>query len=480
MVLIHKGLWGELCMVSRREDPAGPTSDFIDMETLLHVSMPALVNQETLHGKRILFACVPGDGHFNPLTGLAKHLQTLGCDVRWYASAYYTEKLKKLDIPHYPFTKALDVPSEKIDEIFPERNAIKGQIEKLKFDMINYFILRSTEYFADIQSIHQQWPIDAIVADCVFSAIPFIQPLLHIPLISIGVLPLIQTSKELAPPGLGVEPSGSWLGRLKQDFMKTMANKVLFRKPNQLLFSLLDQRNIPHTESNVFDVLVNSSTIFLQTGTPGFEYSRSDLGKNIRFLGPLLPYRASDSNRTIWHDDRLNHYRNVILVTQGTVEKDVDKLLVPTLEAFKQTDTLVVATTGGSQTEILRIRYPHENLIIEDFISFDDIMPYAGAFVTNGGFGGVLQAVQYGLPMVVAGIHEGKNEIAARVGYFNYGINLNTEIPKPEQIHKAVAILEENPTYKTNVQRLADEFRAYPVNDLFAGYVAQALTLVAA
>ncbi|MVM32573.1 glycosyltransferase [Spirosoma sp. HMF4905] len=442
--------------------------------------MPTLVNQETLHGKRILFACVPGDGHFNPLTSLAKHLQTLGCDVRWYTSAHYAEKLKKLAVRHYPFIKALDVPSEKVDEIFPERKAIKGQIKKLNFDMINYFILRSTEYFADIQAIHQQWPIDAIVADCVFSAIPFIRPLLHIPLISVGVLPLIQTSKDLAPPGLGLEPSDSWLGKLKQDFMKTMANRVLFKKPNQLLFSLLDQRNIPHTESNMFDVLVNSSTIFLQTGTPGFEYKRSDLGKNIRFLGPLLPYRSPDSDRTTWHDDRLDHYRKVILVTQGTVEKDVDKLLVPTLEAFKQTDTLVVVTTGGSQTESLRARYPYANLIIEDFIAFDDIMPHTDLFITNGGFGGVLQAVQYGLPMVVAGIHEGKNEIAARVGYFNYGINLNTETPKPEQLRKAITKLEAIPTYKNNVQGLADEFRAYPVNDLFAGYVAQALTSVAA
>lgn len=31
--------------------------------------------QEQLKEKKILFATIPGDGHFNPLTGLAKHLQ---------------------------------------------------------------------------------------------------------------------------------------------------------------------------------------------------------------------------------------------------------------------------------------------------------------------------------------------------------------------------------------------------------------------
>ena len=60
-----------------------------------------------LAGKKILFANFPADGHFNPLTGLAVHLKKLGCDVRWYTSATYTEKLKTLNIKHYPFKKAV-------------------------------------------------------------------------------------------------------------------------------------------------------------------------------------------------------------------------------------------------------------------------------------------------------------------------------------------------------------------------------------
>lgn len=91
----------------------------------------------SLAGKKILFACVPGDGHFNPLTGLALHLQSLGCDVRWYASAYYAKKLAGMELLHYPFTKAMDIPTEKIDEVFPQRKKIRYLIARLNFDMIN-------------------------------------------------------------------------------------------------------------------------------------------------------------------------------------------------------------------------------------------------------------------------------------------------------------------------------------------------------
>ncbi|HMC84111.1 MAG TPA: nucleotide disphospho-sugar-binding domain-containing protein, partial [Chitinophagaceae bacterium] len=228
---------------------------------------------------------------------------------------------------------------------------------------------------------------------------------------------------------------------------------------------------------NAFDAMINGATFFLQSGTPGLEYRRSDLGKNIRFIGPVLPYADKNKNVNKWWDARLDQYKKIILVTQGTVEKDTEKLLVPTLEAFKDTDTLVIATTGGSATEALQKRYPNKNIIIEDFISFADVMPYAHVFVTNGGFGGVLQSVQYQLPMVAAGIHEGKNEICSRVGYFKYGINLKTETPKAIQIKKAVEEILNNNTCKTNITRLAKEFETYPVYDLFTRYVQEAISI---
>jgi len=90
-------------------------------------------------GGRILFANVPADGHFNPLTSLAVHLKEIGYDVRWYSSSLYKDKLCRLHIHHYPFKKALDVTTYNMHEVFPERETHKSQISKLKFDMINFF-----------------------------------------------------------------------------------------------------------------------------------------------------------------------------------------------------------------------------------------------------------------------------------------------------------------------------------------------------
>ncbi|MBL7743285.1 MAG: glycosyltransferase [Chitinophagaceae bacterium] len=427
---------------------------------------------ELLKGKKILFASFPADGHFNPLTGLAVHLKWLGCDVRWYTSKNYAEKLQRLDIPLLPLKKAVDI--SELESAFPERDAIKGQIAKLKFDIINVFVLRGPEYYADLQEIYETFPFDIMMADTAFTGIPFVKDKMNVPVISVGVFPLTETSRDLPPVGLGMTPSYSLLGKLKQGFLRMIADLILFRVPNKVMRKVLEEHGIDHLNASVFDLMVKKASLFLQSGTPGFEYYRSDLGKNIRFIGALLPYQSKKQTLP-WTDERLTRYQKIVVVTQGTVEKDIEKILVPALEAFKDTDVLVIATTGGNGTSALKDRFPQDNLIIEDFIPFGDIMPYADAYITNGGYGGVMLGIENELPLVVAGVHEGKNEINARIGYFELGINLRTEWPKPEQMRKAVEEVITHSKYKENVIRLARELRTYDSNELTAQYVAEVL-----
>jgi UDP:flavonoid glycosyltransferase YjiC (YdhE family) len=398
----------------------------------------------------------------------------MGCDVRWYTSNAYAEKLQKLEIPHYPLQKALDITGDKIDLILADREKCKSQVSKLNFDFINLFILRGAEYFEDIKQLHQSFPFELMIADVAFAAVPMVKEKMNIPVVTIGIVPLMETSVDLPPAGLGKLPSYSFWGKKKQSLMRFISNKLLFKNSYLALKEVLGRYEM-EPDGNLFDTILRKSSLVLQSGTPGFEYFRSDLGKNIRFVGPMLPY-TSPKNTAQWYDERLSRYNKVILVTQGTVEKDVEKIIVPTLEAFKNTDYLVVVATGGSGTAELKIKYGQENFIIEDFIPFTDVMPYTDVYITNGGYGGVMLGIQNQLPMVVAGVHEGKNEICARIGYFKLGINLKTETPNPVQIKNAVEEILSNVIYKKNVSKLCKEFSTYATNHLCTQHISNLLS----
>jgi UDP:flavonoid glycosyltransferase YjiC (YdhE family) len=64
------------------------------------------------------------------------------------------------------------------------------------------------------------------------------------------------------------------------------------------------------------------------------------------------------------------------------------------------------------------------------------------------------ELVARGIPVVVAGVTEGKNEIAARVGWSNVGINLKTERPSPQQIRDAVQTVLRDPSYRRRAEAL--------------------------
>lgn len=425
---------------------------------------------------KILFANVAADGHFNPLTGLAMHLKNAGHDVRWYTQAIYEEKIKRLGIPYYPFQKTIQLNQFNLDEVFPERLRIKNQIKRLNFDLQNVFILRAPEWYEDITDIHKEFPFDIMIADMACTAIPLVKEKLGKPVLGIGIIPLAESSGDLPPAGLGLLPSKSWLGRTKQHFLRWLADHVLLGKAFRLYKKVLGENGVASRHLNLFDILYSKSNLLLQSGTPGFEYPRSDMSENIRFVGPLLPYRQKKEDQHWSFPSRFLELpkgaKKVILVTQGTVEKDIEKLLVPALEAFKNdTDVTVVVTTGASCTQELRNRFPQKHFIIEDFIPFEEVMPHTDVFITNGGYGGVLLGIQHRLPMVVAGVHEGKNEINARVQYFKLGINLKTETPGHQQIYKAAMEVMGSEIYQRNVEALSKEFEAYNPGVLCEKYV---------
>ena len=425
-----------------------------------------------MESRRILFASIPADGHFNPMTGIPMELKNRGHDVRWYTSKMFEQKLRKLGIIHYPFKKALEVNQFNINEVFPQRKKLKAGVPQLKFDLKHFFIYRAAEYFEDISEIKKEFPFDVIVCDAAFTGAKLVKDKLNVPAASVGIIPVMSTSKDLPPYGLGLTPDHSIVGRIKQGLLRFVAKNILFKESTAAYNKVLEQYGLAPEKVIIFDIPALRSDIFVQSGTPGFEYERSDMPGKLKFVGPLYGYKNNQQKEFnyAWKD-KLNFHKKTILISQGTFEPDHSKLIIPALEGLKDDDYLLIVATGYHHTEALQNKYKQDNIIIEDFIDFDLIMPQTDIYITNGGYGGTLLAIDHALPMVAAGINEGKNEICARIGYFKLGINLKTEKPTAEKIKNAVNEIFSNPVYKQNAEKLRNEFRSYDGNKLSAEWI---------
>src|SRR5262249_46334346 len=122
---------------------------------------------------------------------------------------------------------------------------------------------------------------------------------------------------------------------------------------------------------------------------------------------------------------------------------------------------LVVVCTGGRHTEALRQRFPQENVVVENWIDFDAILPEADLFVCNGGYGSVMQALVCGGPILAAGKLEGTNDITARLCFRELALDLRTERPTAKQIAAGVARVLGDARFAENVARVRAELASY-------------------
>ena len=105
-------------------------------------------------------------------------------------------------------------------------------------------------------------------------------------------------------------------------------------------------------------------------------------------------------------------------------------------------------------------------------MDFAHVLDHADLFICNGGYGSILLSLSHGVPVLSAGVREGKNDVNAHVDYFGVGIDLRTESPRPADIRRAAKRLLNEPRWKQQVARLRAEFDAYRPHEIIAAALA--------
>ena len=132
------------------------------------------------------------------------------------------------------------------------------------------------------------------------------------------------------------------------------------------------------------------------------------------------------------------------------------------MRALAGSDVLVVATTvGHDPDDVLPADDRPANVRLAEFIPFTELLPLVDVMVTNGGYGGVQQALAHGVPLVVAGRTEDKMEVSARVTWSGTGIALKTDTPSAAQVRDAVLQVLGRSSYRERARDLQSAFAGW-------------------
>lgn len=393
------------------------------------------------------------------MRAIAADLVRRGHDVTVTTGSHFRSAAESTGARFVPLQGDADFNVDDEETNFPEIRDIPPGPERLGFGLRSGFIRPIPDQHRTLQAILSEMdgePVVLVHELAFFGGWPMqlgapgIRPEAFI---GVGVVPLAVSSEDIAPFGLGLPPDNSREGKVRNRAANDAMRQV-FSSTQEYLEEVLETVGTTKETPFFLDSMATLPDRFLQLSIEGMDYPRSDLPESIRYVGALPVVNDDDRPLPEWWQDVLDAEK-VVVVSQGTVSNnDFTELVQPTLDVLADQDVLVVATLGREAT---LDRVP-ANARVAEFIPFGALLPHADVLVSNGGFGGVQQALRLGVPLVLAGLTEDKMEVNARAAWSGAAINLATQRPDAADIAKAVETVLTDQSYRDRAVALAGEY----------------------
>ncbi|KAK8035552.1 UDP-glucosyltransferase B1 [Apiospora rasikravindrae] len=422
----------------------------------------------------IVLTCTPGAGHINPIKQLAQALVLDGYDVTVVSSSHYQPVFETIGCGYMAVQGYGDYWDEDRDAKWPERALIPPQDRSNSRGPWN--TASSGSYLITIEMLREKHPGRPVVLlneSGFLGTLPIMRGADGAKpdgVIGVGVLLVSLNSVDTAPFGPGLPPPTSHAEVAQYAEMRKHIDALIWEKPLRVCRDIMGQlgAQIPDDETLSPDVVYFWPDRFLQLCPPSTQYPRSDAPKTFRYTGgpPRVPKTpsTSDVEKPSWWDEVVENptKKDIILVSQGTVELNYDNLIIPTLDAVKdRPNSLVIVVLGVKGASLgPDVAIPNNTRVL-DYFPFDDILPHCSVLVHNGGYGGVQHSIRSGTPMVLAGETEDKPEMCAIAAWAGVAINLKTGKPSKEALRTAIDEVISDSKYKQACQRIQEEIASF-------------------
>jgi MGT family glycosyltransferase len=410
---------------------------------------------------KALLVSTPAMGHLNPLLSVGRILISDGHEVVGLSSTHLRDRIEAIGATFRSFLPGADFDIRNASELFAEMKAIPPGPKLLRMILERGFVDFMLPQYQSVKELMREFPFDIIIGDhLMLGVLPMLlgprskRP----PVALLGTTYLLSSRDDGAPNDAGIPPASSETQHKEYAELFQAFEKAVFAPVGEYLNSRLAEIGLEPLRRNLYDAMVELPDAYLQLTVPRFELPRRRLAPSVHFVGPL-PITPNQAPVPPWAQD-LDGSRKVVLVTQGTLTNDdFSELVLPTLQALAdEPDIIMVVTTGGRPVETLGGPLP-ENVRVAQYLPFEWVLSKIDAFVTNGGYGSVNQALSFGVPIVTAGTAADRGDVSARVAWSGVGVNLATNAPTAAALRPAVRSVLDDPKYRAQAALYAKEAR---------------------
>lgn len=371
----------------------------------------------------IVFFCIPAHGHTNPTLNVVRELTARGHRVVYYSYDDFREKLE-------------DAGAEFIscNGFDAQMHLTREEGAKIGSDLaLSARVLVDTTLALDEPVCRQmeQLKPDCIVADSMAVWGKAVAKKLGIPYVcSTTTFAFNRESAKIMPHSL----------------KETLSMITSMGKVNAQV-KRLKERGYP--VKSILDLIGSDETVHTVVYTsPLFQPCAETFPEHFAFVGPSIRPARSEVEKT---------GEKLVYISMGTVNNDMLPLYQACIEAVKGTHWQVILSVGD-QVDAGKLQKLSENVFVHSTVDQIAVLEKADAFLTHCGMNSASEGLYFGVPLVMLPQTSEQGGVAARVEQLGAGLRLKKTTP--EVIRGTLETVMNDPSYRDNVKKIAESFRA--------------------
>jgi zeaxanthin glucosyltransferase len=386
------------------------------------------------------FVSMPLSGHLNPMTALARRLQSRGNEVVFFGVPDVEPFARAAGLDFVPYGEA-EYPPGSIDRVYSSVATMRGfEVVRHSVMDLNPDLTRVTfDYLAEKLTTTG---VEALVVDAVHFFIELVPLSMSVPYVHIWTVLHLDfsgaTPASLFSSPLDSSPEG--LNRNAENLRKLGA---IFGPMAEVARSYAEKVGLK-IDWNDSGATLSKLAVITQTPKE-FDFPGIPWPAQFHYAGPFHDDEGREPVLFPW--EQLTG-KPLVYASLGTLVNGLDEVYKHILKAVQPLeDVQVVLSVGNNITPENLGRIPSNTIVVRSAPQIE-LLKRAALCITHAGLNTVLESLAYGVPMVAIPIGYDQPGTAARIAYHGTGEFIELDELTTKRLRRSIEKVLQDPSYR--------------------------------
>ena len=390
---------------------------------------------------KIGFICLPVQGHFNPMSTLARQLQSRNHEVVMFSPPPMEPLVRAANLPFVPFG-AKEFPVDKASEMIALLGRLKGE-EALQCTVSTIAAMTAVQWkqFPDLLS---STGVDALVLDNYGFYGDVIPMHLGMPYAILSNALHLDYSgyTPTCVYGWGHENAPEAIKRNREGVSKFVQ---MLKRSNAEVIALAEKAGIKANWEDPSSLF--SGRPWITQCPREFDFESSHWPKNFHYAGPFHDGKGRMEIPFPW--EQLTG-EPMVYASMGTLQNGNADVFRTILAAVSRHKGIQLVLSIGNLVSRDRIGGMPTNAIVVNNAPQLELLKKASLCITHGGCNTVLEALTHGVPQIAIPVTNDQPGVAARIDYRKTGKTTSLDGLDPLHLSGLLDEVLTNPVYRDN------------------------------